>query len=176
MDPFVKKSKKNARKAGAETKSAVQTNVNPSAEKYTSSWEEEQLVDYEPEEPAASFSPVEEDIYSGKNNYPAHGDGPEEDNTPITDDFSVYPAEGADMAGRKRSQNVFQEGEPSRKTSRSIGVGSSLQEGNNSQSVEEQMDLARERGSRSTSTALPMGASDASKTNNPWWQSLKRGK
>jgi hypothetical protein len=71
MDPFVKKSKKKARKAGAEAKPAVQTNVNPPAEKYKSSWEEEQLVDYEPEEPARyspalRYSPVEEDIYSGE--------------------------------------------------------------------------------------------------------------
>jgi hypothetical protein len=85
MDPFVKKSKKKARKADAEAKPAVQTNVNPPAEKYNSSWEEGQLVDYEPEAPAR-FSPVEEDIYSGEDDYPAHGDGPE-DNIPITDDF-----------------------------------------------------------------------------------------
>jgi hypothetical protein len=61
MGPFVKKWKKKARTAGAEAKPAVQTNVNPPAEKYTSSWEEEQLVDYEPEE-QARFPPVEEDI------------------------------------------------------------------------------------------------------------------
>ncbi len=82
MDPFLKKSKKKARKAGAEAKPAVQTNVNPPAEKSTSSWEEEQLVDYEPEKPAR-FSPVEADIYSGEDDCPAHGDGPE-DNIPIT--------------------------------------------------------------------------------------------
>ncbi len=69
MDPFVKKSKKKARKAGAEAKPAVQTDVNPPAEKYTSSWEEEQRVDYEPEEPAR-FSPAEEDIYSGEDSRP----------------------------------------------------------------------------------------------------------
>jgi hypothetical protein len=45
MDPVVKKSKKKARKAGAETEPAVQTDVNPPANKYTSSWEEEQLVE-----------------------------------------------------------------------------------------------------------------------------------
>jgi hypothetical protein len=82
MDPNVKKSNKKARKAGAEAKPAVQTNVNPPAEKYNSSWEEEQLVDYEPEEPAAFF-PVEEDNYSDGDYYPAHRDGPEDniDNT-----------------------------------------------------------------------------------------------
>ncbi len=82
MDPIVKKSKKKARKAGAEAKPAVQTNVNPPAEKYSSSWEEEQLVDYEPEEPAR-FSPVEEDNYIDGDHYPARRDGPEDniDNT-----------------------------------------------------------------------------------------------
>ncbi len=48
----MKKSKKKARKAEAEAKPAVQTDVNPPADKYTSSWGEEQLVDYEPEKPA----------------------------------------------------------------------------------------------------------------------------
>ncbi len=54
-----------------------------SSRKYNSSWEEEeQLVDYEPEEPAA-FSPVEEDNYSDGDDYSAHRDGPEDniDNT-----------------------------------------------------------------------------------------------
>jgi hypothetical protein len=39
--------------------------------------EEEQLVDYEPEEPAA-FSPVEKDNYSDGDDYPARRDGPED--------------------------------------------------------------------------------------------------
>ncbi len=76
MDPIVKKSKKKARKASAEAKPAVQTNVNPPAEKYNSSWEEEQLVDYEPEQ-SARFSPVEEGNYSDGDDYPAHRDRPE---------------------------------------------------------------------------------------------------
>ncbi len=81
----MKKSKKKARKTSAEAKPAVQTNVNPPAEKYNSFWEEKQLVDYESEEPTR-FSPVEEDIYSGEDDYPAHGDWPEA-NIPITVDF-----------------------------------------------------------------------------------------
>ncbi len=108
MDPFGKKSKKKARKAGAEAKPAVQTNIDPPAEKYTSSWEEEQLVDYETEEPARFF-PVEEDIFSGEDDYPPHGDGPA-DNIPITNNFPAYLAEGADMAGRKRSQILLKRG------------------------------------------------------------------
>ncbi len=93
-------------------------------DKYTSSWEEEQLVDYEPEEPA-SLSPVEEDISGGEDDFPAHGDGPA-DNNPTSNDFPAYLVEDTNMAGRKRSQNVFEEGRHSRKTSRSIGVDSSL--------------------------------------------------
>ncbi len=90
-------------KAGAEAKPAVQTNVNPPAEKYNSSWEEKQLVDYEePEEPAA-FSPVEEDNYSDGDDYPAHRDGPE-DNNENTDEFPAFSAEAVDSVGGKRSR------------------------------------------------------------------------
>ncbi len=102
MDPFVKKSKKKARKAGAEAKPAVQTNVNAPAEKYNSSWEEEQLVDYELEEPAA-FSPLEEENYSKGDDYPAQGDGPEDQND-NTDEFPANFAEAVDSAGGKRSR------------------------------------------------------------------------
>ncbi len=105
----MKKSKKKARKAGAEAKPAIQTNVNPPAEKYNSSWEEEQLVDYEePEEPAA-FAPVEEDNYSDGDEYPAHRDGPE-DNNENTEESPAYSAEAVDSVGGKRSQNVFRRG------------------------------------------------------------------
>ena len=105
MDPNVKKSKKKARKAGAEAKPAEQTNVNPPAEKYNSSWEEEQLVDYEPEEPAA-FSPMEEENYSEGDDYPAQGDGPEDQND-NTDYFPADFAEAVDSVGAKRSQMFF---------------------------------------------------------------------
>jgi hypothetical protein len=54
MEPNVKKSKKKARKGGTQAKPAIQTQSNPPVKNYNSSWEEEQLVDYdEPEEPAA---------------------------------------------------------------------------------------------------------------------------
>ncbi len=50
----MKKSKKKARKGGTQAKPAIQTQSNPPVKNYNSSWEEEQLVDYdEPEEPAA---------------------------------------------------------------------------------------------------------------------------
>ncbi len=52
---------------------------------------------------------------------PAYG----QDNiSSTTNDFPANLAEGDHMAGAKRSENVFGEGEPGRKTSRSIGVGS----------------------------------------------------
>jgi hypothetical protein len=54
------------------------------------------------------------------------------------------------MAGRKRSQNFFQEGEHSRKSSRSIGVGSLLQKGNNATTNDDRIDLA----------SLPTGDAD----------------
>jgi hypothetical protein len=61
MDPVLKKSKKKARNTGGETQPARQTEVNYPTGKYSSSRDEKELVDYEPEEPAA-FSPVEDDI------------------------------------------------------------------------------------------------------------------
>ncbi len=79
-------------------------------------------MDYEPEGPAR-FSPVEEDIYSDEDDYPAHGDGPE-DNIHITDDFPPIGRRVQTWRGGN-ARNYFQEGGGghSRKTSRSIGVG-----------------------------------------------------
>jgi hypothetical protein len=106
MDPNVKKSKRKARKAGTQAKPAIQNQSNPPAKNYNSSWEEEQLVDYdEPEEPAAFF-PLEEENYSEGDDYPAQADGLEDQND-NTDDFPTYPAEGSDSVGGKRSQIVF---------------------------------------------------------------------
>jgi hypothetical protein len=111
MDPNVKKSKKKARKAGTQAKPAIQTQSNPPAKIYNSSWEEEQLVDYdEPEEPAA-FSPLEEENYSDGDDYPFHGDGPEDQNENM-DEFPAYSAEAVGSVGGKRSQNVFRKGRP----------------------------------------------------------------
>jgi hypothetical protein len=96
-------------------------------------------VDYdEPEEPAL-LSPLEEENYSEGDDYLAHGDGPKDQNE-NTEEFPAYSAEAVDSVGGKRSQNSFQEGERRRKASRWIGVGSPLQEDNNSQREEDQMD------------------------------------
>ena len=63
-------------------------------------------MDYdEPEEPAA-FSPIEEENYSEGDDYPAQGDGPEDQND-NTDDFPADFAEAVDSVGAKRSQNFF---------------------------------------------------------------------
>ncbi len=160
MEPNNKKTRKRAKKAVAENQPAAPVAKIVQTDNYSSWRDEEELVDYDPEEPAR-FSPVEVDISVEEDNLPAHGDGPA-DNNPISNDFPAYLAEGADMAGRKRCQNVFEEGEHSRKTSRSIGVGSPLQEDNNSTTYDERMDLEAlptgGRGSGITSAALPMGA------------------
>ncbi len=84
--------------------------------------DEEELVDYEPEEPA-TFSLMEDDISVVGDELSAPTDG--QDNIPsTTNDFPANLAEGDHIAGAKRSQMCFGEGEPGRKTSRSIGVGS----------------------------------------------------
>jgi hypothetical protein len=88
MDPVVKKSKKKARKAGGEAKPAVQTEVNPpTAGEYTSSRDEEELADYEPEEPARFFLLWKKIYLSMEMIYrPHHGDGPA-DNSTLTNDL-----------------------------------------------------------------------------------------
>ncbi len=155
MEPNVKRPKKKAKKAAAEVQPAAPAAKLVQPDNYPSWRDDENLVDYEPEEPP-TFSPAEEDNYSDGGDYPAHRDRPE-DNIDNTDDFPAYPAEGADRVGGKRSQ-FFSGGERNRKASRSIGVGNPLQEDNNSQSEEDQMDSAEETGSRGTSAAPPMGA------------------
>ncbi len=62
----------------------------------------------DPEEPAA-FSPLEEENYSEGDDYPAHGDGPEDQNE-NTDEFPADSAEAVDSVGEKRSQNFFRRG------------------------------------------------------------------
>ncbi len=60
-------------------------------------------MDYdEPEEPAA-FSPIDEENYSNGDDYPAQGDGPEDQND-NNDDFPADFAEAVDSVGGKRSQ------------------------------------------------------------------------
>ena len=127
------------------------------------SWrDEENLVDYNEIEEPATFSPAEEDNYSDGDGYPAHRDGPEDD-IDNTDDFPAYPAEGADSVGGKRSQNVFQEEERARKSTRSVGVGSPQQADDNQTTYHDRVDLAAlptgGRRSGSAFTALPSGGS-----------------
>jgi hypothetical protein len=71
MEPNAKRPKKKAKKAVAEEKPAAPATQNITTGGYLWSRDEEDLVDYEPEEPA-TFSPAEEDIYSVGDDYPAH--------------------------------------------------------------------------------------------------------
>jgi hypothetical protein len=170
MEPNTKRPKKRAKKAVGEGQPAAPLAKIVQPDNYPSWRDEEELIDYEPEEPE-SFSPVEVDNSVEEDDYPAQGDGTE-DNIPVTDDFPAYPAEGSDMAGRKRCQKVLnEEGEHSRKTSRSIGIGSPLQEGDNATTNDDQMDLAAlstgVRGSGRMSAALPVGGGSSDVRSNP---------
>ncbi len=98
-------------------------------------------MDYDETEEPAAFSPLEEENYREEDDYPAHGDG-QEDQNENTDEFPANFAEVVDSIDGKRSR-IFHEGERRRKASRSIGVGSPQQEDNNSQSEEDQMDSAQ---------------------------------
>jgi hypothetical protein len=133
MEPNNKKTKKRAKKAVAEDQPAAPVAEKVHTGNYTSWRDDEELVDYEPEEPAR-FSPMEEGISADGDDLSAPGDG-HNNIFSSKNDFPAYLAEGTNVAGRKRSQNVFEEGETSRKASRagpeaskeyklSIGVGS----------------------------------------------------
>jgi hypothetical protein len=70
----------------------------------STSWrDEEELVDYEPEDPP-SFSPADDDFSDSEDRVLT----PEQGSANISsskDDLAAYPAEDAVMAGRKRRQN-----------------------------------------------------------------------
>jgi hypothetical protein len=87
MEPNVKSPKKKAKKAAAEAQPAAPAAKIVQPDNYPSWRDEEDLIDYETEEPAR-FSPVEMDNSAEKNGYPAHGDGPE-DKVPVNDDFPL---------------------------------------------------------------------------------------
>jgi hypothetical protein len=71
--------------------------------KYTSSRDEEELVDYEPEEPV-SFSPVENELSVEEFDTPEHGDGLAS-SIVVDTEIPVHLAEGSNVvAGRKRRQ------------------------------------------------------------------------
>ncbi len=62
MEPVTKRPKKKAKKAVAEEQPAAPATQNVPTGGYLWSRDEEELVDYEPEEPE-TFSPVEDDIF-----------------------------------------------------------------------------------------------------------------
>jgi hypothetical protein len=101
MEPVMKRSKKRAKKAVGKSQPEAPAAKTAPTDNYLSFWDEEELVDYEPEEPAA-FSPVEDDLSVQECYTPAHGDGPA-NIPPHSDDLPAYLAEGSNVAGRKRS-------------------------------------------------------------------------
>jgi hypothetical protein len=103
MEPVSKRPKKKTKKAAVEEQPAVPAAQNIPTEGYLWSRDEEELlVDYEPEEPAA-FSPMEDDISGVGEDLSPPGDG--QDNISSTNnDFPANLAEGGHMAGAKRSQ------------------------------------------------------------------------
>jgi hypothetical protein len=103
----MKRSKKKTKKAVGEGQPAAPAAETVPTGKYLSSRNEEELVNYEPEEPAA-FSPVEDDLSVQECYTPAHGDGPANIST-HSGDSPVYLAKGSNVARRKRSQNCFEE-------------------------------------------------------------------
>jgi hypothetical protein len=76
--------------------------------KYTSSRDEEELVDYEPEDPASS-SPVEDELSVEDYDMPAHGDEPAS-NIVVDTEIFVHLTECFNVAGRKRRQIVLVKG------------------------------------------------------------------
>ncbi len=109
MEPNTKMPKKKAKKAAAEEQPVAPATQNVPTGGYLWSRDEEELVDYEPEEPA-TFSPVEDHISVGGEDLSSPGDG-QNNISSTTNDFPAYLAEDDHiMAGRKRSQIVLKRG------------------------------------------------------------------
>ncbi len=95
MDPMNRRTKKRTKKAVAGNQPATKATKTILLDKYPSVGNEEDLIDYEPEEPEepARLSPADTDYSAENYDSPAHGDGPE-DNEVKNDDFSANLAEG----------------------------------------------------------------------------------
>ncbi len=166
MEPINKRTKERAKKAAAEEQPAAPGAKTIPTGGYLWARDEEELVDYAAEEPA-TFSSMEDDFSVVGDDISPPTD--EQHNISSTNnDFPANLAEADHMAGAKRSQ-FFCEGEPDRKASRSVGVGSSPPPYDiNSTNNEERMILATlptgGRVATSTSAALPSGGSEARNT------------
>jgi hypothetical protein len=80
----------------------------PAKSFYSTYEDDEQLVDYEPEEPGV-FSAAEDDVMRSDDDMPVHEDGTAAHIQPITN-FPAFLAEDSNVRSRRRrSQNVFQE-------------------------------------------------------------------
>jgi hypothetical protein len=110
MEPNVRRTKKMAKKSALNTrKTAVQAGKKIPAvpvSNSTSSRDEEEQVDYEPETPP-SISPAEDDFSEPQIRLRSPMPGEADDSDP-DDRFYEIPAEDAVMAGRKR-RRIFQQ-------------------------------------------------------------------
>jgi hypothetical protein len=120
MNPKERRIKKMAKKSmlgeGHPTGRAAKSNPVLPTGNNTSWRDEEELVDYDPEDPP-SCSPVEDDILVPEDRAPTPEQG-SADISSTKDDLSAYPAEEAVLVGRKRRQNLPEGEEQSRKAAR----------------------------------------------------------
>ncbi len=120
MNLKVKRTKKMVKKSmlggGQSTRRAAESvPVLPTGN--NTSWrDEEELVDYEPEDPP-SYSPDDDDILLRKDRAPNPEQG-SADISPSKDNLPAYQAEEAVLAGRKRCQKLPEEEEQNRKATR----------------------------------------------------------
>ncbi len=116
MEPVARRTKKMAKKSYLNTgKPVAQAEKKAPAvpTSYSTSWrDEEELVDYEPEDPP-TFSPTVEELSEPEDRLRTPEQGPADNSRP-GDDFGANPAEDAAMAGQKRRRN-FQEEEEQRR-------------------------------------------------------------
>jgi hypothetical protein len=106
MDPIAKSTRKKAKKAssgGDRSSGRGEKQVATSPADIQSDWrDEEELVDYEPEEPP-SFSPIQDYMSAQEDHTPTQEEEPQYFSLD-TEDLPASLAEDDPMAGRKRSR------------------------------------------------------------------------
>ncbi len=105
MDPMNRRTQKRTKKAVAGNRPATKATKTILLDKYPSVGNEEDLVDYEPEEPVR-FSPADTDYSAENYDSPSHGDGPE-DNEVKNDDFPLIWRRVAIWRGRSAHKIFF---------------------------------------------------------------------
>jgi hypothetical protein len=120
MEPRAKLTNKIAKKSvlnKGKTAGQAETRVPTVPAIDLTSWrDEEERVDYEPEDPP-TFSPAEDDYSVPEDRLPTPEQG-SANTSPSKDDLPAYPAEDAVMVGRKRRPNFPEEKEQRRKVAR----------------------------------------------------------